>query len=204
MPTAETPVSDDSLANLVEEVSQRLLMLTDGEHRAYVGSELPAVDRALSRIQNEGLARGPVFCEWGSGLGGVCGVAAINGFRPYGIEIQRELVASARSLASDLNYAMVFAEGTFLLPGDEDLAAGAHSHTRLDFNARAWDEMELTPEDCDVVFAYPWPNEEAFVDNIFRRHASADALLLTFHDLGRMLVQRKVSHHTQLRTLGWM
>ena len=57
MPTAETPVLDDSLANLVEEVSQRLLVLTDGEHRAYVGSELPAVDRALSRIQNEGLAR---------------------------------------------------------------------------------------------------------------------------------------------------
>lgn len=204
MPTAETPVSDDSLANLVEAVSQRLLVLTDGEHRAYVGSELPAVDRALSRIQHEGLARGPVFCDWGSGLGGVCGVAAINGFRPYGIEIQPKLVASARSLAIDLNYAMVFAEGTFLLPGDEDLAAGAHFHTRLDFNARAWDEMELTPEDCDVVFAYPWPTEEAFVDDVFRRHASANSLLLTYHDLGRVLVQRKVSHHTQLRTLGWM
>jgi len=204
MPSPETPVSDDSLANLVEEVRRRLLVLGDDEHPAYVGSELPAVDRALTRIQNEGLARGPVFCEWGSGLGGVCGVAAINGFTPYGIEIQRELVASARLLARDLNYAMFFAEGTFLLPGDEELAAGADSHTRLEFNARAWDEMELTPEDCDVVFAYPWPNEEAFVDNVFSRHASANALLLTFHDLGRLLVQRKVSHHTQLQTLGWM
>ena len=204
MPTAETPVSDDSFAKLVEEVSQRLLMLTDGEHPAYVGSELPAIDRALSRIQNAGLARGPVFCEWGSGLGGVCGVAAINGFTPYGIEIQRELVTSARSLARDLNYAMIFAEGTFLLPGDEELAVGADPHTRLEFNTHAWDEMELTPEDCDVIFAYPWPNEEAFVDNVFRRHASANSLLLTFHDLGRVLVQRKVSHHTQLRTLGWM
>jgi len=204
MPSPETPVSDDSLANLVEEVRRRLLVLGDDEHPAYIGSELPAVDRALTRIQNEGLARGPVFCEWGSGLGGVCGVAAINGFTPYGIEIQRELVASARSLARDLNYAMVFAEGTFLLPGDQELAAGADSHTRLEFNARAWDEMELTPEDCDVVFAYPWPNEEAFVDDVFSRHASANALLLTFHDLGRVLVQRKVSDHTQLQTLGWM
>ena len=131
-------------------------------------------------------------------------MAAINGFKPYGIEIQPELVASARSLARDLNYAMVFAEGTFLLPGDEELAAGAHFHTRLDFNTRAWDEMELAPEDCDVVFAYPWPSEEAFLDNVFRRRASANALLLTFHDLGRVLVQRKVSDHTQLRTLGWM
>jgi len=185
-------------------VGQRQLALTDDAHRAYLGSELPAVSRALSRIQHEGLARGPVFCEWGSGLGAVCGVAALNGFRPYGIEIQRELVAAARSLASDLHYAMVFAEGTFLLPGDEDLAAGADSHTRLDFNTRAWDEMELTPEDCDVVFAYPWPNEEAFLDNVFLRRASANSLLLTFHDLGRVLVQRKVSHPTELRTLGWM
>ena len=56
---------------------------------------------------------GPVFCEWGSGLGESMGVVAINGFRPHGIEIQLELVASARSLASDLNYAMVFAEGVF-------------------------------------------------------------------------------------------
>ena len=204
MPSPETPVSDDSLANLVEEVRRRLLVLGDDEHPAYIGSELPAVDRALTRIQNEGLARGPVFCEWGSGLGGVCGVAAINGFTPYGIEIQRELVASARSLASDLDYAMVFAEGTFLLPGDEELAAGADPHTRLDFNERAWDELELTPEDCDVVFAYPWHNEEAFVDNVFSRHASVNSLLLTFHDFGQVLVQRKVSHHTQLRTLGWM
>ena len=76
MPTAETPVLDDSIANLVEKVSQRLLVLTDGEHPAYVGSELPAVDRVLSRIQNEGLAPGPVFCEWGSGLGSASGAAA--------------------------------------------------------------------------------------------------------------------------------
>lgn len=203
MPTAETPVSDKSLAHLIEAVSQRLLLLHDCEHHLYVGSELPAVDRVLSRIQDEGLAPGPVFCEWGSGLGGVCGVAAIHGFRPYGIEIQAALVASARSLAKELDYAMVFAEGTYLLPGDEDLAAGASPHTRLDFSARAWNEMALAPEDCDVVFSYPWPNEEDFIDNIFRRHASVNCLLLTFHDLGRVLAQRKVSD-AKLQTLGWM
>lgn len=204
MSTAETPVSNDSLADLTEAVRQRHLALADGKHLAYVGSELPAVDRVLARIQREGLARGPVFCEWGSGLGGVCGVAAINDFRPHGIEIQPELVAAARSLARELAYSMVFAEGTFLLPGDESLATRTHSHTRLVFNSHAWDELALTPEDCDVVFAYPWPNEEAFIDDVFRRHASANALLLTFHDLGRVLVQRQVSRHTPLRTLGWM
>ena len=47
--------------------------------------------------------------------------------------------------------------------------------------------MELTPEDCAVVFAYPWHNEEAFVDNVFRCHASVNSLLPTFHDFGRVL-----------------
>ena len=42
MPTAETPVSDDSLANLVEEVSQRLLVLTDGALRTPLTAFVPA------------------------------------------------------------------------------------------------------------------------------------------------------------------
>jgi hypothetical protein len=169
-----------------------------------VGSDLPAVDRVLSHIQAEGLASGPVFCEWGSGLGGVCGVATLNGFTSLGIEIQPRLVEAARSLATDLGLPMVFAEGTFLLPGDEDLTATATSRTRSSFANDAWDELDLTPADCNVVFAYPWPGEEAFVDSVFFRHAAADTLLVTYHDLDRVLVQRKLAGRNNLLPLGWM
>jgi hypothetical protein len=195
--------SGGALAHLVEEVRERLLALPGDDRGGYVGSELPAVNRVLARIQAEGLAHGPMFCEWGSGLGGVCGVAALNGFSALGIEIQGELVDSARSIAKDLDLPTVFAEGTFLLPGDEDLA-GATAHTRLAFDCDAWDELDLAPEDCNVVFAYPWPGEEAFVDGVFARHASPGALLLTFHDWGRVLVQRKLADGGELTPLGWM
>ena len=204
MPANDTNAAGSALALLVEEVGKRRSLLTDSERGAFVGSELPAVDRALSRIQAEGLARGPVFCEWGSGLGGACGVAALHGFTPLGIEIQREFVDSARALAEHLSLPMVFAEGTFLLPGDEDLAGTATLHTELTFDSRAWDEMDLAPADCDVVFAYPWPGEEAIVDGAFARHASPEALLMTFHDFDRVLVQRKLDHQEDLQTLGWM
>ena len=60
------------------------------------------------------------------------------------------------------------------------------------------------PEDCNVVFAYPWPGEEAFVDGIFARHASPGALLLTFHGWDRVLVQRKLAENGELTPLGWM
>ena len=204
MPAKDTNIADSALALLVEEVGKRASLLTGDDRDAFVGSELLTVNRALSRIRAEGLARGLVFCEWGSGLGGACGVAALNGFTPLGIEIQREFVDSARSLAENLDLAMVFAQGTFLLPGDEDLVNTATLHTELTFDSRAWDEMDLAPADCDVVFAYPWPGEEAIVDGAFARHASPDALLLTFHDFDRILVQRKLDDQRGLRTLGWM
>ena len=213
MPLDDMQASGDALAQLVEEVRERVLALPGDDRGGYVGSELPAVNRVLARIRAEGLAQGPLFCEWGSGLGGVCGVAALNGFSPLGIEIQGELVDSARSIAKDLDLPMVFAEGTFLLPGDEDLAV-ATGHMRLIFDSHAWEELGLVPEDCNVVFAYPWPGEEAFVDGIFARHASRGALLLTFHDKDRVLVQRKVVDsrepdnrefdNRELMPLGWM
>ena len=42
-------------------------------------------------------------------LVGACGVAALNGFTPVGIEIQSELIDAARSMAKDLALPTVFA-----------------------------------------------------------------------------------------------
>jgi hypothetical protein len=203
MPVPETRPQSEALVGLVREVHERLLALHGDDRGGYVGSELPAVNRVLARIRSEGLAAGSQFCEWGSGLGGVSGVAALNGFASVGIEIQRDLVDSARSLAKKLDLAMVFAQGTFLLPGDEDLIAET-THTRPIFDRRAWDELDLTAADCDVVFAYPWPGEEACIDGVFARHASPGALLLTFHDWDHVLVQRKLGDDRELHPLGWM
>lgn len=200
----DTNTTGCTLALLVEEVSQRTALLTDTERLEFVGSELTSVDRALSHIQAEGLAQGPTFCEWGSGLGGVCGVASLNGFRPLGIEIQRDFVESARALAKKLDLSMEFAEGTFLLPGDEDLADTVNFHMKLTFDRGAWDALDLAPADCDVIFAYPWPGEESIVDDAFARHASPGALLLTFHDFDRVLVQQKQNDPQGLRTLDWV
>lgn len=169
-----------------------------------IDSELSSIDRALSRIQSEGLTRGPVFCEWGSGLGGVCGAAALNGFEPVGIEIHGALVHAARAISTRLALGVAFTEGTFLLPGDEDLIPFAHARTTTRFDRAAWGEAGLMPGDCDVVFAYPWPGEESFVDRVFSRHAGADSLLMTFHDFDRVFVQRKHLDEPALHPMGWM
>ena len=71
-------------------------------------------------------------------------------------------------------------------------------------NPGAWDELDLAPENCDVIFAYPWPGEESIVDSVFMRRACPDALLLTFHDFDRVLVQRKLADRPDPQILGWM
>jgi hypothetical protein len=172
-----------------------------------VDSDLDVVQRGLAAIRERGFVRGRTFCEWGSGLGGVCAIAALSGFRSHGIEIRPGLVEAARAVAKeiekDIDLPIQFAEGSFLRPGDEDLVAEAPNVERV-FDNRAWEALDLAPADCDVVFAYPWPGEERCVDAAFARHASSGALLLTFHGWNYLLAQRKTADAAELESLGWL
>jgi hypothetical protein len=44
--------------------------------------------------------------------------------------------------------------------------------------------LGLDPEDFDVVFAYPWPDEECLTSALFECYARDGAVLLADHDLG--------------------
>ena len=55
-----------------------------------------------------------------------------------------------------------------------------------------YDELELEPDDFDVVFAYPWPGEEQVIFDLFDDCAAVGALLLTYHGINDLRLQRKV------------
>jgi len=168
-----------------------------------VSSDAASVRHALARVDRDGLARGRVFCEWGSGTGVVTVLAALMAFEAHGIEIDRGLVESSRRLAADLGVDATFAHGSYLLPGDEGLLDGA-VHTCPRTGTDAYAALGLAPGDCDVVFHYPWPGEEALTDRLFVRHTSPGALLMTFHDVSRVLVQSHVAERDEPLPLGWM
>ena len=86
---------------------------------------------------------------------------------------------------------------------DEDLLKGTR-YAASEVNADAFEELGLAPEDCDVVFTYPWPGDEDLADKLFQRHSTPGALLVTFHDTDRLLVQRHVAGQAELQSLGWM
>ena len=200
--SADRPEDAAFLDRLHAALREQVDALPDGRRSGFVSSDLAVVDRALAQVIHRDLPRGPVFCEWGSGLGAVCALAARRGLEAHGLEIQAELVEGGRHLLETLGLEANLAHGSFLRPGDDDLVADC-PYTVPDTAGDGWAELGLDPAAADLVFAFPWPGEEAFHDELFRRHTTPGALLLTFHEHSRVLVQRHEPDADELLPLGW-
>lgn len=138
------------------------------------------------------LASGNLFCEWGSGFGVVACLAALLGFDAVGIEIEAELVDAAQQLADDFELPVRFVCGSFIPPGGAALARSAGPFEWLTLEeCTTEDELGLGPADFDVIFAYPWPDEEGLVEKLFDRYAAAGAVLLTYHGVEELRLRRK-------------
>ena len=48
------------------------------------------------------------------------------------------------------------------------------------------------PADFDVIFAYPWPDEERLIRTLFDRLAGVGAKLLTYHGGDDFQLRRKI------------
>src|SRR4029434_1002593 len=64
-----------------------------------------------------------VFCEWGSGFGTATCLAALLGYKAYGLEIDAELVRLSRAIARRLGIPVTML-CTSLLPTDYEAYAG--------------------------------------------------------------------------------
>jgi hypothetical protein len=52
-------------------------------------------------------------------------------------------------------------------------------------------ELGLDPEDFDVIYAYPWPDEERLTADLFARVARPGAVLATYHGEGAVRLRKK-------------
>jgi hypothetical protein len=160
---------------------------------AFVPSDFEMVYRALAAIKSQQLATGRRFVEWGSGIGVITSLAALVGFDAVGIEIEGKLVEIAIRLAADHDIAVQFAKGSFVPRWAEPSMDWAGDVTWLSTGGEdGYAELELEPNDFDIVFAYPWPGEEQVIFDLFADTAAVGALLLTYHGLEGVRLQRKV------------
>lgn len=165
--------------------------------RGFVPSDYVSVYHALRAVAETDVACGNSFCEWGSGLGVVASLAALVGFDAYGIEIDRDLFHASLELAEDFDIAVEFINGSFISRGADDLVDRAYADfdggLSLDPHAdHAYDELGLEVRDFDVVFAFPWPNDEELTADLFERFAARGALLLTYCESTSIRLRRKV------------
>ena len=160
---------------------------------AFVPSDFVAVYQALASIETQQLAPGRRFLEWGCGVGVATCLAAELGFDAVGIEIEDELADVSRELASDHKIAAQFVAGSFVPPEHEDLfdMLGDFNWVRTD-GSDAYDELDLDPDDFDVVYCYPWPGEEALSEELFTQCGATGALFLSFHGRDGMRLRRLV------------
>ena len=165
------------------------------EHRipGFVPSDYRSVYHALQALTATDLIAGDQFCEWGSGFGVVTCLAAILGFDARGIEIEVELADAAQELADDFGLPAEFVRGSFIPCEAKTGTAAAGKFAWLTTGAStAYQELGLSPDDFDLIFAYPWPDEETVTENWFEHSAAEGALLLTYHGVETLRFRRKV------------
>ncbi len=161
---------------------------------SFVPSDFVAAYYALNAVIQQNLAPGRLFCEWGSGFGVVASLASQLGFDACGIEIEETLVDAARDLA-DAHYLDVeFALGSYIPDGASEDSGGDHDREGFVWDVDsddAYDELQIGPDEFDVIFCYPWPSEEEATGRLFDYCAADGALLLTYTQLDDIRIRRK-------------
>jgi hypothetical protein len=196
----ELTLADDPLPHNIERLLadaqvriDRLEDTTRAAIPAFVPSDFQLVYRALGSIRSTRLATGTRLVEWGSGIGAVTCLAVLAGYDAVGIEIEPALVAIAEDLARAHGIDAEFALGSFVPHGAQPRLDWTGGVSWLSIEGPdGYAELQLEPDDFDVVFAYPWPGEEQVIFNLFGDCAAVGTLLLTYHGQEGLQLHRKL------------
>jgi hypothetical protein len=186
----------ENAARLIADAQRQIADLDDERPAAipaFVPSDFGLVYRALVAIETARLAAGRRFIEWGSGVGAITCLAELVGFDATGMEIDPRLAQVAEQLAIRHGVAAQFIHGSFVPTGRELHLESPDDVTWLSTSGPdGYQELQLDPDDFDIVFAYPWPGEEQTIFDLFEDCAAVGALLLTYHGQEGIRLQRKV------------
>ncbi len=141
----------------------------------FVAADYGAVLEALCSIR----APGQRFLEWGSATGVITIMADLLGFDATGIELDDELVGTARELARRYDSQARFVAGSFLPAGYEWTSkTGDRRLGTIGRGRSGYLELGRPLEEFDVVFGYPWIGEEPVMHDVMRRFGRTDSVLL--------------------------
>jgi len=119
------------------------------------------------------------FMEWGSATGVITIAADMLGFEAYGIELDADLVDTARHLAQKYHSKARFAAASFLPAGYVwRPTVGDGRLGTIGDGPSGYLELGHALDEFDVVFGYPWGGEEGMMLDLMTRYGRKDAVLL--------------------------
>jgi hypothetical protein len=199
LPKNERAVPDD-VRRFVREAERHIARFQAScRFTGFVASNFEGAYGVLQALAVAQLAPGSRFCEWGSGFGLVASLATMLDFDACGIEINRELVDAAQALADDFDLPAEFIHGSFIPRGGDVYIDAAYVRSGDGFAwlstdaGHALDELGQAPDDFDIIFAYPWPDEEDVIGDLFERCAAVGAILMTHHGGDEFRLRRKIT-----------
>jgi hypothetical protein len=177
---------------------ERFFADNDDQAPRFVPSVPEIVFAALKEVTDQHLPPNRVFCEWGSGFATATCMAALLGYKAYGLEIEAELVSLSRAIARRLRipaeiictsmfpkgYGPVSGVGGAELVQPESV--GHHHRGSLRYHG-----MDIDIADIGLFFAYPWPEERELMQELFDAVAAAEAILIAYYTDKKVCVFRK-------------
>jgi len=136
---------------------------------------------------------GQRFLEWGSGFSIVSAIAAEIGLNAIGIEAESDLLAMGRKTIQTWNVSVELVQGNFLPPGADLLSEDPMLPSLGHDVADGYQQLGLDLDDFAMVYAYPWPGEDDFLEVVFDRYAARGALLMMFCGPNDVRLWRKTS-----------
>ncbi len=125
--------------------------------------------------------RADSFLELGCGVGVITILADLLGYEAYGIEIEPALVQESWRLAEHFGSKATFVAGSFVPPAArDDVALLSADFNTLTEGDDAYEELGMSIADFDLVFGYPWPDEEEWMLELVRGGAGARTALLCY------------------------
>ena len=171
----------EQLASAGEARWEEFRLDRSGAYAHLIQADLRGVADELRSLR----ATADTFLELGSGVGAITIVADLLGFDAYGIELEPALIEASWDLAERFGSKATFAEGSFVPPSYRDeLALQSVDFLTITEGADAYAELGLALDDFDVVYGYPWPGEEEWMQELVRSHTGPSTSFLTYSDGG--------------------
>jgi len=168
----------------------------------YLPSDPRVFYRALAYLTEQDLPLGRTFCEWGSGFGLATGLAAQLGYKAFGLELEDELVDASVALGEKMGVDYEILQTSYLPEGFETFRAVGgtgliipdhHSDNGSgDYFSPSYEGMEMTTDEVDVYFVYPWPREHHLMQQLFETVACDGSILLLYHGENELRAYRRV------------